>query len=109
MVLSGVVNTVLDPELEIGGSVIQTLIFRPVGHQYGLKITPPPPGPSPGSTTSIITGQITMAMRIVYVEYCKLPLVSSPTFKPFPPLMSPSTQQKSTSDTEIQTRDPCCF
>ena len=58
-----------------------------VGHQYGLKIKGGAGSldPSPGSVTAIIRGRINMAMRTVYVEYCKLPLISLPTFKPFPP------------------------
>ena len=72
-------------------------------------MAPSPLGPSPGSATAIIKEGITMAMRIVYVTYCKLPLISSPTFKPPPPpqLMSPSTRKpKITFDTEIQICDP---
>ena len=45
--------------------------------------------PSPGSVTAIIRGRINMAMRTVYVEYCKLPLISLPTFKPFRPTYVP--------------------
>ena len=106
---SGVVNTVPDPELEMGGggrglewaTVIQTLrkggavsekFFSTVGHQYGLKIKGGGGGsldPSPGSVTAIIRGRINMAMRTVYVEYCKLPLISLPTFKPFRPTYVP--------------------
>ena len=68
------------------------------------------PDPSPGSATAIMRGRIIMAMRTVYVEYCKLPLISLPTFKPFPPLMSLATRkQKNTSNTEIQICDPYCF
>ena len=123
------VNTVPDPELEMGGggggggewaAVIQTLrkggavsekCFSTVGHQNGLKIRGAgSPDPSPGSATAIMRGRIIMAMRTVYVEYGKLPLTSSPTFKPFPPLMSPATRkQKNTSNTEIQICDPYCF
>ena len=63
-----------------------------------------------GSVTAIMRGRIIMAMRTVYVEYCKLPLISLPTFKPFPPLMSLATRkQKNTSNTEIQICDPYCF
>ena len=68
MVFSGVVNTVPDPELEIGGggsgypdpeirgrAGLPQFFFRPVGHQYGLKIRgTAPPGPSPASATAII-------------------------------------------------------
>ena len=45
--------------------------------------------PSPGSVTLIMRGRIIMAMRTVYVEYCKLPLIRLPTFKPFPPTYVP--------------------
>ena len=100
------VNTVPDPELEMGGggsgrrSSIQTLrkgggvvsekFFSTVGHQYGLKIRGAGSlDPSPGSVTAIIRSRIIMAMRTVYVEYCKLPLIRLPTFKPFPPTYVP--------------------
>ena len=89
---------------------------RGAGHEYGLKISGAgSPGPSPGFATAIIRGRITMAIRTVYVEYCKLPLISLPTFKPSPPpprppLMSPSTRkQMNISNTEIQICDPYCF
>ena len=124
------VNTVPDPELEMGeggggewATVIQTLrkgggavsekFFSTVGHQHGLKIRGAGSlDPSLGSVTAIMRGRIIMAMRTVYVEYCKLPLISLPTFKPFPPcpLMSLATRkQKNTSNTEIQICDPYCF
>ena len=101
------VNTVPDPELEMGGgrggewaAVIQTLrkgggavsekFFSSFGHQYGLIIRGEGSlDPSPGSVTAIIRGRIIMAMRTVYVEYCKLPLIRLPTFKPFPPTYVP--------------------
>jgi len=56
-------KTVPDPDLEIRGAVIQTLrkargpglqkiFFRPLGPQFGLKISGPgPPAPSPRSAT----------------------------------------------------------
>ena len=83
-----------------GATVIQTLrkggavsekFFSTVGHQYGLKIKGGAGSldPSPGSVTAIIRGRINMAMRTVYVEYCKLPLISLPTFKPFRPTYCP--------------------
>ena len=123
------VNTVPDPELEMGGGggggggggspppprkgggAVSEKFFSTVGHQYGLKIRGAGSlDPSPGSVTAIIRSRIIMAMRTVYVEYCKLPLIRLPTFKPFPPLMSPSTRkQKNTSNTEIQICDPYCF
>ena len=98
-----------DPELEMGGggeggetgaTVIQTLrkggavsekFFSTVGHQYGLKIKGGTGSldPSPGSVTAIIRRRINMAMRTVYVEYCKLPLISLPAFKPFRPTYVP--------------------
>ena len=84
-----------DPELEMagggggGGGVgggHPNPEKRGAGHEYGLKISGAgSPGPSPGFATAIIRGRITMAIRTVYVEYCKLPLISLPTFKPSPP------------------------
>ena len=83
------VNTVPDPELEMGGgggeewaTVIQTLRKGGGGRAGSLD-------PSPGSVTLIMRGRIIMAMRTVYVEYCKLPLIRLPTFKPFPPTYVP--------------------
>ena len=94
-----------------GGGGLRKKIFSTVRHQYGLKIRGAGSlDPSLGSVTAIMRGRIIMAMRTVYVEYCKLPLISLPTFKPFPPLMSPATRKrKNTSNTEIQICDPYCF
>ena len=108
IVFSGVVNTVPDPELEMGGGgggewatvihpnpekregAVSEKFFSTVGHQYGLKIRGAGSlDPSPGSVTAIIRSRIIMAMRTVYVEYCKLPLIRLPTVKPFPPTYVP--------------------
>ena len=101
------------PNPEKRGGAVSEKFFSTVGHQHGLKIKGRGAGsldPSLGSVTAIIRGRIIMAMRTVYVEYCKLPLISLPTFKPFPPLMSLATRkQKNTSNTEIQICDPYCF
>ena len=72
------------------GGAVSEKFFSTVGHQYGLKIKGGGSlDPSPGSVTAIIRGRINMAMRTVYVEYCKLPLISLPTFKPFRPTYVP--------------------
>ena len=67
------------------GGAVSEKFFSTVGHQYGLKIRGTGSlDPSHRSVTAIIRGRIIMAMRTVYVEYCKLPLIRLPTFKPFP-------------------------
>ena len=75
------------------GGAVSEKFFSTVGHQYGLKIKggggAGALAPSPGSVTAIIRGRIIMAMRTVYVENCKLPLISLPTFKPFRPTYDP--------------------
>ena len=100
-----------NPEKRGGGGAGSEKFFSTVGHQHGLKIRGAGSlDPSLGSVTAIMRGRIIMAMRTIYVEYCKLPLISLPTFKPFPPLMSLATRkQKNTSNTEIQICDPYCF
>ena len=95
-----------DPELEMGGGggevggghlnpekrggAVSEKFFSTVGHQYGLIIRGAGSlDPSLGSVTAIMRGRIIMAMRTVYVQYCKLPLIRLPTFKPFPPTYVP--------------------
>ena len=103
--------TVIQTLRKGGGGAGSEKFFSTVGHQHGLKIRGAGSlDPSLGSVTAIMRGRIIMAMRTIYVEYCKLPLISLPTFKPFPPLMSLATRkQKNTSNTEIQICDPYCF
>ena len=72
------------------GGAVSEKFFSTVGHQHGLKIRGAGSlDPSLGSVTAIIRGRIIMAMRTVYVEYCKLQLISLPTFKPFRPTYVP--------------------
>ena len=82
--------TVIQPNPEKREGAVSEKFFSTVGHQYGLKIRGAGSlDPSPGSVTAIIRSRIIMAMRTVYVEYCKLPLIRLPTFKPFPPTYVP--------------------
>ena len=81
------VNTVPDPELEMGGGGGGVGDGHPNPEKRGGRAGSL--DPSPGSVTVIMRGRIIMAMRTVYVEYCKLPLIRLPTFKPFPPTYVP--------------------
>ena len=79
-----------DPELEMGGGVgdghpnpekrgsgLRKIFFdRRASIWSENKRGAGSLDPSPGSVTAIIRGRINMAMRTVYVEYCKLQLIS---------------------------------